>query len=383
MQRPLRVVLVAPSMEIVGGQSVQAHRLIENFAGEPNLSVVFCAVDAKEPAVIRRLKYIRTLLNFLTFPLRLAMAARGSDIIHIFTPAYTSYFLWTLPAMIAGRLMGKKIVLNYRDGRAVDHLRESRFVVRTLRLPHRIVTPSGYLVDVFARYGVKAESIPNILDDLHFRYRERVSLRPAFFTNRGMEPLYNVGCVLRAFALIQKRYPEASLTLAHDGPCRRELEELSRTLELRNVVFTGKVSQERMAALYDAADIYMMSPNLDNMPGTVLECYASGIPLVSTNAGGIPYIVENEVTGLLVDCDDAEGLAGAAMRLLENPEFALAMARAGHAEARRYLWTAIRPQWLRVYSDVAGRESLPGRGDRESYGTPLRPLATGAKPARG
>jgi glycosyltransferase involved in cell wall biosynthesis len=357
----IRVLLIAPSLQIVGGQSVQAHRLLQLFSADPTVIITFCSSDSPLPEFIRHLKYVRTVANLLTFLPRVLLSARKCDVLHVFTPAYVAYFLWTVPAMLAGRLLGKRVILNYRDGRGVDHMRESALAVRTLRLADAIVTPSGYLVHAFAEHGVQAQTIPNFLDPARFHYRERNPLRPVFFTNRGLEPLYNVDCVLRAFAGIQKRYPEAQLTVAHDGPCRPALEELARTLGLANVVFTGKVSQARMIELYDAADVYLMSPNIDNMPGTLLECFASGIPIVSTNAGGVPYIVENEKTGLLVPCGDHEALAAAACRLLEHPEFALALARNAHAECARYTGTAILPQWQRLYAELSGKP-LPAPG---------------------
>ena len=350
----IRVLLVAPSLEIVGGQSIQAHRLIRLLEREPRVAVAFCPSNAPLPGWLRRVKYLRTLVNFLAFLPRLLLRARRCDVIHIFTPAYAAYFLWTVPAMAVGKLLGRKVVLNYRDGRAVDHFRESRIAVRTLRLADAIVAPSGYLVEVFGEYGVAARSIPNILDTDRSRYRERSVLRPVFFTNRGLEPLYNVACVVRAFSLIQKSYPEAELTIAHDGPCRAALERQTRALGLRGVTFAGRVSQERMTELYDAADIYLMSPNIDNMPVTLLECFAAGLPIVSTDAGGIPFVVEHEKTGLLVPCDDAGALAAAACRLLADPAFALALTRRAHAECARYSGDAVGPQWLRMYAELKG-----------------------------
>lgn len=117
--------------------------------------------------------------------------------------------------------------------------------------------PSGYLVDVFARFGLKARAIFNIIELDRFRFRERGKLRPVFLTSRLLEPLYNVGCVLRAFALIQRRFPEARLTVAGEGWQRKELEKLARKLELRNTEFVGRVAFEKMPELYDEADIYL------------------------------------------------------------------------------------------------------------------------------
>ena len=189
--------------------------------------------------------------------------------------------------ILVGRLYGRKVVVHYHDGRAAQHLAGWRSA-RLLRLADRIMTPSGYLVRVFAQYGYRAEAIFNTIDLGRFRYRERNPVAPVFLHNRGMEELYNIPCALRAFGLVQQRYPASSLVLAHDGPLRGALERMVAEWGLRNVRFVGKVEPESIPKLYDEAGIYLTSSNIDNMPLSLLECYASGLPVVATQAGGIP-----------------------------------------------------------------------------------------------
>jgi glycosyltransferase involved in cell wall biosynthesis len=180
-----------------------------------------------------------------------------------------------------------------------------------------------------------------------------------------MEPLYNVACTLRAFQIVQRRYPEAALTLAHDGPLRPKLEQMVRDLGLRHVRFTGVVPQDRMPQLYDEADIYITSSNIDNMPLSILECYASGVPVIATRAGGIPYIAADGETALLVECDDHKAIAAAACRLLEDRELALRIVRNARAQCSRYEWPAIRELWLEAYRSAisaAPRCGAPSNG---------------------
>ena len=171
-------------------------------------------------------------------------------------------------------------------------------------------------------------------------------------TNRMLEPLYNVQCILRAFALIQEKYPEASLTVAHDGCCRPALETLAQELKLRNTYFIGKVSQEKIPDLYDSADIYLMSPNIDNMPGTLLECFASGLPIVATAVGGIPYIAKDRESALLVARDDHQALATKAIELLEDPDLVERLTQQGIYEVEKYHWRPVRDQWASLYQEL-------------------------------
>ena len=357
----LRVLLAAPSLDILGGQSRQAVRLMEGLKREPDLEIGFVPHNPRLPGVLRSLqaiKYVRTVVTTLYYIVLLLLRVPRYDIIHIFCASYYSYSLCAIPALFIVRLFGKKSILNYRSGEAEDHLENWRTAVPTIRWANEVVVPSGYLVDVFARYGLRARAIYNIVELDRFTFRERQSLRPKFLTSRLLEPLYNVPCVLRAFAIIQDRYPDASLTVAADGWMRGELEQLARDLKLRNTDFIGFVRFEDMPALYEAADIYLSATNIDNMPSSITESMACGLNVVTTDGGGaIPYIMTNEVTGLIVDRDDHEALAAAAIRLLNDDELALKLARNAHESSRKFTWPYIRSEWLKLYRELADNKA--------------------------
>lgn len=356
--KPIRVLLIAPSMDILGGHAVQAVRLLDGLAKEPSIKTAFQPINPRLPRPLRflqRIKYVRTAANFTLYNLMLFSRAHRYDLLHVFSAGLWSYTLWTIPALAASRLYGKKMLLHYHDGRCEEHLRKFRSAAPTIRKADLLIAPSGFLVDVFARHGFKARYIFNVMDFGRFQYRERRKLRPVFMTNRILEPLYNVECILRAFAIVQERYPEASLTIAHDGPSRPGLERTARDLKLRNTRFIGRVPQDEAGALCDSADIYMTSPNIDCMPGSILECFACGLPVVATNVGGIPYIAENERTALLVGIDDHEALARSAFRLLEDEDLVARLTANAREEVKKYDWSNIGDKWVAAYRELAGR----------------------------
>ena len=268
-----------------------------------------------------------------------------------------------MPPVFVGKLLGRKVVLNYHAGQAEEHLRDwRRTALPTIRRADAVVVPSNWLVDVFARHDLDARAIFNHVELDNFRFRPRKPLRPAFLSNRNLDPIYNVPCVLRAFAIVQRRFPEASLTIAGDGPQRGEVERLARELGLRNLEFTGRVEPERMPALCDAADIYLNASNVDNMPLSIIEAFSAGLPVVTTDAGGIPYMVADGKTGLLVGMNDHEAMAAAALRLLEDEALATKIAEDARAECEKYKWGAVRDEWLAFYREVAdGREAREAR----------------------
>jgi glycosyltransferase involved in cell wall biosynthesis len=176
-----------------------------------------------------------------------------------------------------------------------------------------------------------------------------------FLTSRLHEPLYNVQCVLRAFAIVQRDYPEASLVVAGDGWMRPQLEQLAADLGLKNTRFVGRVPWDDMPDLYDASDVYLTATNIDNMPGSVIECLSCGLPVVTTNAGGVPYIVTHDETALIVPCDDHEALAAQAMRLLRDDDLAVRLARNGRSACVKFAWPAVRDAWLEAYHKLGSQ----------------------------
>lgn len=355
-QPRLRVLLVAPSLDMLGGQSRQCARLRGHLENEPTLDVAFQAVNPRLPGPFRqlqRIKYVRTILTTLLYWVQLVVRAARYDVLHVFSASYYSYMLSAMPAILIGKLYGKKVILNYRSGEAEDHLQNWRTAIPTIRMADVVVVPSGYLVDVFARFGLKAQAISNIVELDRFQFRDRRPLRPVFLTSRLLEPLYNVGCVLRAFALIQKEVPEASLTVAGEGWMRSELEQLARDLELRNIEFIGGVPFKDMPGMYDSADVYLTATDLDNMPSSIVECLAAGLPVVTTDAGGIPYIVTHEETCLMIARNDHEAMAAAALRFLRDEELASRIAHNAREHCRNFSWPVVQKEWLKLYHQIA------------------------------
>lgn len=353
----LRVCLVGPSIDILGGQAIQAARLLERLGTLPELDVTFIPVNPRLPGILRglqRVKYLRTVLTSVAYLASLLRRVPSCDVVHAFSASYFSYLLAPLPAMLVGRLYGKRVVLNYRSGEADDHLRRWRWSARTMRLAHAIVVPSAYLVEVFGRFGLKAQPILNFVDLDRVVFRARPRPRPVFLSNRNLEPLYNVACVLRSFAIIQEQFPDARLVVVGEGSQRGVLEKQAGTLRLRNVVFAGAVPPARMSEYYDAADVYLNAPNIDNMPNSIIEAFAAGLPVVTTDAGGIPYIATDDVTALLVPRDDHTALAEKALSLLRVDGLAERLSTQARAEClRRYVWPAVAPRWLELYRSLA------------------------------
>jgi len=302
---------------------------------------------------IRRL---RSLLRLPLFCLRLAAALPRVDLVHVFSHSGLGFFLFTLPAAVLGRLTGRRVVINFHSGDGEEFMAAwPRATGWVLRRAHAIVVPSGFLEQVFARRGFAAAVVPNVCELDRFAPPQEGPVFPAFIVARHLEPKYGCATVLRGFARILRVRPEATLDVLGDGSERAQLERLAVSLGIAGAVhFAGYVPNERLPERLRRASVFLNASRVDNMPISILEAFAAGLPVISSRTGGIPFMVEHGVTGVLFDAEDDDALAREALALLADPPRARRMTRAAAAAARQYRWDAIYPRWLAAYGAPAG-----------------------------
>jgi L-malate glycosyltransferase len=353
-------VLVAPSLAILGGQAVQADRLLRCWDGDPDVRASLLPVNPDAPGplrVLQRAKYVRTVTTELVYVPSLVRRLRHADVVHVFSASYSSFLLAPWPAVQVARLLGKPVLLNYHSGEAPDHLARSAVARRTLADADVNVVQSRFLHDVFAGFGIRSRIIPNVVDLQRFRFRQRLPLRPRLVSTRNLEPHYNVACTLRAFQLVQHRHPDATLTLVGTGSEESRLRALAGELRLEGVTFAGRMSPDEIWRAYAEADIYVQTPDIDNMPISVLEAYASGLPVVATAAGGVPAMLTDGETGLLTPLDDHAAIAAGVLRLLDDPLLGRRIATRAREQCESYTWPAVRGLWVDAYRSVLNRQS--------------------------
>ena len=330
--------------------------MLEGWAQGADVEAWLVPINPTPPgpfARLLKLKYIRTLVTQLCYWPLLLRQLRRADVVHVFSASRTGFLLSTVPALVVASLLRKPIVLNYHSGDAPEHLAGSRLARVLLRhAVDVIVVPSRFLFDVFRRFGLKTTVVFNSIDAARYNYGRRLPLRPQLLSTRNFEPLYNIACTLRAFVRVQKHHPEATLTLIGAGSQDKVLRELALTLGLKNVTFLGRVHPREMARHYAAADIYIQTPSIDNMPLSVLEAFASGLPVVSTRVGGVPTILTDQQHGLMANDNDDAGIADCVLQLLDDPERARTLAAHARDTLRAYDWAPVRERWLAVYRSV-------------------------------
>lgn len=355
----LRIGLVGPLPPPSGGMANQTLQLKKLLEGEGH-AVEMIQINAPyRPSWIAGVKGLRALFRLLPYLLHLWRAAGRNDLFHLMANSGWSWHLFCAPAIWVARLRGCPVVVNYRGGEAATFLQSALAWVRpSLNRADVLIVPSGFLHAVFGKFGFASTVVPNIINLERFSAAPAVTragaARPfTVLVARNLEPIYDNATALRAFAAVRAVHPAARLVVAGSGPLRAELEALAVQLALgESVSFTGRVDNEGMAALYRGADV-MINPSLvDNMPNSVLEALACGVAVVSTNVGGVPYLVDDGKTALLVPPGEPEPMAAAIVRLLHEPALAAALREAGLRAVQQYTWASVRPRLLQVYRSV-------------------------------
>jgi L-malate glycosyltransferase len=350
---PPRVVIVAPRIQhLVGGQEVQADLLLRLWRNDPAIQVSYVGTNLALPQWLERIPYLRTLVRFPLYLARLHARLRRADVAHIFSAAFSSFLIATVPAFCVARISGAKVVVNYRSGLARRHLSASWIARSILRRVDKVLVPSAYLIEVFREFQITAQAIPNLIDPMIFSFRAREPLRPFLLCTRNLEPCYGIDSVLRAFAEIQKVFPEARLCIVGVGSQKSALHRLIAELNLTGVEMAGRVNRENIGRFYDNADILVNASRIDNMPVSILEAFASGLPVVTTNAGGIPHMVRHEQTGLVSNPEDWKQLAANVIRLLRDPSLVRRLTGNAHRQSFTYHWSTVRQQWLSLYEEI-------------------------------
>lgn len=284
---------------------------------------------------------------------RLLRVARRYDVLHMHGCSGWG-MLPVVYGVIAGKIWRKRIIVTYHGGEAAAYLaKHGAFARRWLKRADRVIVLSGFLKKVFNKHEIPCVVIPNIVQLREDVYQPKKSISPKMISVRHLTDLYRIDLIIRAFAKVVEKYPEATLDILGQGDKRDELERLVVSglgvsgLSER-VHFIGQVENEKMYDYLRANDIMLSAPRIDNMPVSLMEAMNAGVLVISSNVGGVPYMIEHQKTGLLFD-GDADALAEQILWALEHQKESVAMIKAAHEEVRKYSWEEVRKQLLPMY----------------------------------
>lgn len=262
--------------------------------------------------------------------------------------------------------LGKPYVLTLHGGNLPEFARRHPQRVRRLLAGAAEVTaPSGYLLEHLRPFRACIRLQPNPLDVGHYEFRVRSTPDPQLVWLRAFHRMYNPALAVEVVARLAPEFPGVRLAMVGpdkgDGSLRQAREKAENLGVSRRVEFVGGVPKSDVAARLGGGDIFLNTTDIDNTPVSVLEAMAAGLCVVSTNVGGIPYLLRDGHDALLVPPGDAAAMAAAVRRVLTESGLGARLSSNARLKAEECDWSKVLPQWDELLTRVAGSAGVRRR----------------------
>lgn len=284
---------------------------------------------------------------------RLVLLSKKFDVLHVHGSSGWGGFFPVIVGMIVGSLWGKKRIVTFHGGNAEKFL--SKYPKQTkffLNKANTIIVLSGYLENVFQKHGFETEVIPNVVNPPEIKFGKKTALRPRFISIRYLNSVYNVECIIRAFKIVCNKFPNAALNILGDGEQKQKLERLVKEENIKGVRFSGRVSNMEVYGHMKNADILLSAPLIDNMPVSILEAFSAGLIVISSNVGGVPFMIKDGENGYLFESNNHTELAEKMMLAIEFPEKSQDMIKKGKESLSYYSWESVSRKIYQLYTEL-------------------------------
>jgi glycosyltransferase involved in cell wall biosynthesis len=264
----------------------------------------------------------------------------------------TLNFFYAFFASQLCRLLRLKYIPILHGGNLPKRLDNSSILSRLIfSNSHVNIAPSNYLLEKFSARGYGTIFIPNVLEIKGYKFLERNIVSPKLLYVRAFSKIYNPELAIKVLDMLIETYPNALLCMI--GPEKDEslqlCKSLVKSLKLENhVEFTGLLPKSQWHKKSEDYNIFINTTNFDNTPVSIMEAMALGLPIVSTNVGGMPYLISDKKDGLLVDKNDVDKMVNAVKYLIDNQEFARQIAVNARSKAEQFDWEQVKKLWFNV-----------------------------------
>ena len=305
----------------------------------------------KEGIIVSKINYIHKIYEIPIYLYNAIRYSIKSSVVHVICGSYKSFFRASLIIIVA-KIFGKKVILMSEGETENFLLKHYLFVSSILKLTDIIIVYSKYLGKVFNKYGFEVKIIPDFIS-YKFDYRLRKNVTPTILMAKNISSEYNYLTAIKSFQIIKNLYPNAKLIIAGEGEGDYfiSLKRFIKDNKINDITFLGSVVYEKMPELYSKADIFLNTTNVDNFPRCILESFSAGTITVSTNVGGIPYMIKDCYNGFLVKPNCHEETAMKIIYILKHPKLAEKVSYQARMDfENKYTWDRLKDQYISLYN---------------------------------
>jgi len=330
-----KILLIANYKPSVGGISGQIEISLEYFNDNINQIDLFNTKD--------------NILKRILMPFVLFIKGRKYDIFHIHGCSFFGFFPIVIGVMI-GKLLKKKIIITYHGGELYEFINKYKTkVIYFLNKADIITVPSKYLQNILNNNSIKSKYLPNIIRDDNVYFKKREKLKPILIVTRTLDEVYNIPLSIMAFKDLKKVVPDAKLKIVGDGKLKNEILELVKKENIDDIEFIGRVPNSKIGEILNTADIFINTSNKDNMPLSLFEALACGLPVISTNVGGIPDYFTDGINGFLIEPNNKEQLTNKILYVLNNQDEVQKIIDNGYQTFEKLTLRNLKNEYLKLY----------------------------------
>lgn len=277
-------------------------------------------------------------------------SARKVDYVLIDTYS-TQNFWFALVISQLCRVLNLKYITKLHGGNLPIRLQKSPFFCKLIfDNAYKISAPSDYLKKAFIDFGFKEiHFIPNTIEIEMYPFSKRTITSPKLLWVRSFSTIYNPKMAITVLSELKKEFPNATLCMV--GPDKEHIVEECKSYATNlnvDVTFTGKLSKEEWVALSKSQSVFINTTHFDNTPVSVIEAMALGLPVVSTNVGGIPFLLEHNKNALLVDDNDVEAMVDAIKLLISDVNLSTTIAQNARNYVEDFDWEKVKYKWFEI-----------------------------------
>jgi len=304
-----------------------------------SIGYIICKCSSKNNKVIRLLHMCITIVRL------------RNKLDYVFIDTYsTSNFYYALFTSQLCRFYKIKYLSILHGGNLPNRLKKNP-ILSSLIFSHSYmnIAPSEYLQQKFAQKGFDTELIPNVIPLHQYPFKERKRIAPKLLYVRAFAKTYNPTMAIEVLKELKNTYPKAILCMI--GPDKdgtlEDVKQLINKYHLnKSVEITGVLSQEEWHKKSQQYDIFINTTNIDNTPVSVIEAMALGLSVVSTNVGGLPFLIQHNINGVLVEKNHPLAMTKEICKIVEENKQSLAIN--AREKVENFDWNIVRSKWIKL-----------------------------------
>tara|TARA_B100002052_G_scaffold238237_1_gene222009 strand:- start:13616 stop:14647 length:1032 start_codon:yes stop_codon:yes gene_type:complete len=257
--------------------------------------------------------YVLKIFQFFYYMRSLLFKISKSKLIFIISSSGNYYYFKAIPALITSKILRKKIIINFVGGA----LNEKSFIFKSINFFDKIIVPTNYMKNLFLKSGIQVSKYPNMVNTEKFKSKTKIE-NFKILCAKSLTKYSNVKSLVIAFQKIKKKIPDAVLEIAGNGPEKENLLNYINKNNIKDVRFLGNVNHSEMPNTLMNSDIFFHGTKYESFGIVLIEAMAAGVPVISSNVGGISELIINNKNGILVEYDNSESFARNALELYNN-----------------------------------------------------------------